>query len=355
MTLLTERLLSQIEKTGPMSVAEYMTICLLDPNHGYYTRQQPFGSSGDFITAPEVSQMFGELLGLALAQTWLDQGAPTRFILVELGPGRGTLMSDMLRATRSIPGFHDAMDIWLVEASPVLRETQREPLAEYASKLHWVDSLDAVPDGPTYLIANEFFDCLPVRQYRRTELGWQEQMITAKDGALGFMLGRALPEQAVPERARDLPEGAMIETCAAGTAVAEDIARRIGAFGGAAIIIDYGDWTNTADTLQAIKAHKKVDPLDYPGQSDLTAHVNFSELAQAADRFAAVSGLKDQASLLAALGIVQRAQILALKMGPEQQERHHSAFQRLTDADQMGQLFKAIAIYPQSGTPPPGF
>ncbi len=355
MTLLTKRLISQVEKSGALSIAEYMTICLLDPKHGYYTRQQPFGSSGDFVTAPEVSQMFGELLGLALAQSWLDQGAPAPFILAELGPGRGTLMSDVLRATKSVSGFQEAADIWLVEASPALQDTQRAHLAEHHPNLHWADSLDAVPDGPLFLIANEFFDCMPIRQYRRTELGWQEQMITAKDGALGFMLGRPLPDQAVPDRARKLAPGSMIETSAASAAVAEDIARRIGRSAGAAIIVDYGDWDSSSDTLQAVKAHKKVGALDHPGRSDLTAHVSFSELANAALPFAAVSELTDQASLLAALGIVHRAQALAVEMDQSQEEKHVAAFQRLTDADQMGQLFKAISIFPQHGMPPPGF
>jgi SAM-dependent MidA family methyltransferase len=264
-------------------------------------------------------------------------------------------MSDILRAAKSVPGFLEAVDIWLVEASPTLRDTQRERLADHLPYLHWADRLDKVPDGPLFLVANEFFDCLPARQYRHTDKGWQEQMITAKDGTLGFMLGRPLPEQAVPDRAQDLPIGAMLEASAAGVAVAEDVARRIGGFGGAAIIVDYGNWHSDGDTLQAIKAHKKIGPLDHPGQSDLTVHVNFSELAQAAQKFSAVSQLTDQANLLASLGIRERAQSLAGKMTETQKDALLAAFQRLTAPDQMGQLFKAISFYPPTGTPPPGF
>ncbi|HSG56960.1 MAG TPA: SAM-dependent methyltransferase, partial [Paracoccaceae bacterium] len=195
-TRLCKRLLAQIGRAGPMPVADYMTQCLLDPLHGYYTTVQPFGAGGDFVTAPEVSQMFGELLGLCLAQSWLDQGRPSPFVLAELGPGRGTLMTDLLRATAGVPGFSEAAQIWLVEASRPLRAVQAETLADYP--LNFADSVSDLPDGPLFLIANEFFDCLPIRQYRRTEAGWQEQMIGAGDGELGFVLGKALPQQGVP-------------------------------------------------------------------------------------------------------------------------------------------------------------
>jgi SAM-dependent MidA family methyltransferase len=353
MTRLGKRLIAQIGRSGPMPVADYMTQCLLDPQHGYYTNVQPFGSRGDFVTAPDISQMFGELLGLCLAQSWIDQGSTTPFILVELGPGRGTLMSDLLRAARCVPGFADAAEIWLVEASAPLRSVQLEALAEYT--VNWTETVNGIPDGPLFLIANEFFDCQPIRQYRKTEAGWQEQMIGAQDGELGFVLGAALPEQGIPDWARNLPQGSLIETSPAGVAIAGDIARRIAEHGGAAIIIDYGDWNAPGDTLQAVKAHRKIGPLDKPGQSDLTAHVNFAELAQAAQPHAGVSQMVPQGELLQRLGIRQRADALSKNRDRATLKAHDVAYRRLTHADEMGQLFKVIAFYPKNAAPPPGF
>ena len=170
MTRLGKRLIAQIERSGPMPVADYMTQCLLDPQHGYYTNVQPFGAQGDFVTAPDISQMFGELLGLCLVQSWLDQGSPSPFILAELGPGRGTLMADLLRAASRVRGFLDAAEILLVEASAAQRSVQQEALAGY--QVNWTETVNDIPDGPLFLIANEFFDCMPIRQYRSTEAGW---------------------------------------------------------------------------------------------------------------------------------------------------------------------------------------
>ncbi len=353
MTRLGKRLIEQIGRSGPMPVADYMTQCLLDPQHGYYTNVQPFGSHGDFVIAPDVSQMFGELLGLCLAQSWIDQGSPNPFILAELGPGRGTLMADLLRAASLVPGFAAAAEILLVEASAPLRSVQLEALAGY--KVNWAETVDGIPDGPIFLIANEFFDCMPIRQYRKTEAGWQEQMIGAEDGELGFVLGAALPEQSIPDWAGDLPQGALIETSSASVAIAGDIARRIAKHGGAAIIIDYGDWNVAGDTLQAVKAHRKIGPLDKPGKSDLTAHVNFAELAQAAQPHVGVSPMVPQGELLRRLGIQQRAEALSKNCGPQALKAHNAAFRRLTHPDEMGQLFKMIAFYPKDATPPPGF
>jgi NADH dehydrogenase [ubiquinone] 1 alpha subcomplex assembly factor 7 len=353
MTPLEKRLITQIERSGPMSVADYMTQCLLDPQHGYYTNVQPFGARGDFVTAPDVSQMFGELLGLSLAQSWIDQGSPTPFILAELGPGRGTLMADLLRAAAQVPGFSEAAEIWLVEASAPLRSVQLEALAGY--KVNWAETVNGIPEGPLFLIANEFFDCLPIRQYRKTGAGWQEQIIGAEQGKLGFVLGAKLPDQAVPGWARDLPQGAMIETSSAGAAIAADIAHRISDKCGAAIIVDYGDWDSSGDTLQAVKSHRKVGPLDKPGQSDLTAHVNFAELARAAQSLVGVSKMIEQGELLHRLGIAQRAEALAKNCPPSALKAHAAAFRRLTHPDEMGQLFKMIAFHPTDATPPPGF
>jgi len=190
MTPLAKLLVSRISSAGPISVADYMTECLLHPEHGYYASRNPFGAGGDFITAPEVSQMYGEIIGLALARAWVDQGRPTPFVLAELGPGQGTCMADILRATRKVPGFADAARIHLVEASAVLRERQRRTLV--AERITWLDSAATLPDAPLFLIANEFFDALPIRQYVRDGSGWRERLVGSRDGRLAFGLGGAI-------------------------------------------------------------------------------------------------------------------------------------------------------------------
>ncbi|GLQ33838.1 ATP synthase subunit beta [Amylibacter marinus] len=342
-------LLRQISRFGPMSVAEYMTQCLLHPTQGYYTNTDPIGAQGDFITAPEISQMFGEVIGLCLAQTWLDQGAPDPFCLAELGPGNGTLMQDILRATKSVPQFHHAMRIHLIEASPTLRQRQKECLADF--EVSWGDNIAELPDLPLYLVANEFFDCLPVRQFRKTDKGWQEQMIGAEGEHLHFVLGGLAPDGMFPDRLRD----SMIEISPSATALCAAIADHIAALSGAALIIDYGTWGEMGDSFQAIKGQKKISPLADPGRADLTAHVNFRTLADAAQSKAQVSELVPQGLLLERLGITQRAQSLAQNMRPQELEAHISAHRRLTHPEEMGQLFKALAITPRGSKQPAGF
>jgi SAM-dependent MidA family methyltransferase len=352
MTALKTTLVEQIHKIGPMTVAEYMTQCLLHPTLGYYTTQNPLGAKGDFITSPEISQMFGELLGLALAQTWIDQGKPKRFCLCELGPGRGTLMKDVLRATKSIEGFQEAAQITLVEASSKLRETQAKTIAPY--QVSWANGIDELPDLPLYLIANEFFDCLPIRQFRRAVTGWQEQMIGALEDELGFVQGTNWPDEAVGDVPLDVPVGAILETSSASAAIAEDIARRI-TQGGVAIIIDYGDWNAFGDTFQALQNHQKVDVFSAPGETDLTAHVQFSTLSKAAEPFVDVSEMITQAQMLGGLGISERATALSASMEATSLEALQSAFHRLTAQAEMGQLFKAIAFSPKGAPPIAGF
>ena len=349
MTKLTAILQAQIARSGPISVAEFMAQCLLHPDHGYYTTHQPLGAAGDFVTAPEISQMFGEMLGLCLAQAWLDQGAPAGFTLAELGPGRGTLMADILRATRGVAGFHGAANTVLVEASPSLRAVQQKTLQGYDPT--WVETITDLPDHPLFLVANEFFDCLPISQHVRTIKGWQEQMITAKDGALGFMLGRAAPV----ELFEDAALGTVLETCPAAAAITADIARIIAAKGGVALVLDYGERQPVGDTLQAVQNHQKVDPLQNCGAADLTAHVNFKALANAANTVAQTTPLTPQGVLLERLGITARAQSLAARLQGAALENHISAHRRLTHPDEMGQLFKAIAITPKGVAQPAGF
>ncbi len=213
MTPLAALLVKRIREGGPITVADYMADCLLHPAHGYYTTRDPFGAAGDFTTAPEISQMFGELVGLALAQAWLDQGAPARFTLAELGPGRGTLMADVLRATRGVPGFHAAAEVVLVEASPVLRGVQRQTLG--AHPVAWAEETQALPDQPLFLIANEFFDALPIRQFQRDTDGWRERLVGVQDDRLVLGLSAPLPEVPDLPAFRTAGPGDLVELCPA--------------------------------------------------------------------------------------------------------------------------------------------
>ena len=349
MTALRDSLIRQIAAQGPITVAEYMTACLLHPQHGYYTTRDPFGAQGDFTTAPEISQMFGEILGLCLAQAWMDQGCPAPFTLAELGPGRGTLMADMLRATRAVPGFHDAAQLHLVEASPVLRRIQAATLPD--PKFH--DSADTLPDAPLFLVANEFFDALPVRQFLRMGDGWRERMVGLQDGQLAFGLGPVTRLDALHHRLADTPEGQLIETSTSARPVMAALAQRIAQHGGAALVVDYGDWRSRGDTLQALHQHAADDPLAHPGQADLTAHVDFEALAQAAQPLRATS-LTPQGVFLERLGITARAEHLARGLAGEALESHVAAHRRLTHPQEMGHLFKVLGLHPTTAPAPPG-
>ncbi|EPX75627.1 class I SAM-dependent methyltransferase [Salipiger mucosus] len=350
MTPLEEILHARIAAEGPMSVAEYMALCLMHPQHGYYTTRDPLGAAGDFTTAPEISQMFGELLGLSLAQAWVDQGRPDRIVLAELGPGRGTLAADALRAMRAVPGLAEAAELHLVEAAPPLREAQRSLLAGHAPT--WHDSLETLPEGPLFLLANEFFDVLPVRQFLRNGDAWSERVIGLRDGALAFGLTEPSAQAALEHRLTDTAEGDMVETCAPAQGLAQEIGRRIAAHGGAALIVDYGDWGSTGDTFQAVKAHERTDPLAAPGQADLTAHVDFRALAEAAD--CPHGSLTPQGVFLERLGITARAQGLARALSGAALDSHVAAHRRLTHPDEMGSLFKVLGLHAPGAAAPPG-
>ncbi|MCT8161998.1 class I SAM-dependent methyltransferase [Pseudoruegeria sp. SHC-113] len=353
MSALKQILIDRIRAGGPISLADYMAECLMHPEHGYYSTRDPFGAGGDFTTAPEISQMFGELCGLSLAQAWLDQGAPSPFLLVELGPGRGTLMADLLRATKGVPGFHAAMRLHLVEASPVLRGAQRTALEGF--DVQWHESLADVPLGPIFLIANEFFDALPLRQFERAAEGWSERLVgLSEDGTLSFGLSRPAPIAVLDGRLEDTRPGDLVEVSSAGRAIAGEIAERIARAGGAALIVDYGDWRSLGDTLQALRGHAPTDPLTAPGQADLTAHVDFETLAQAAAGKADISRLTPQGIFLERLGLTARAQALAKGLAGEALTAHVAAHRRLAHPDEMGRLFKVLAMVPQGALMPPG-
>ena len=344
MTPLARLIAERIGAHGPMRLDEYMQTCLLHPEHGYYTTREPFGQKGDFITAPEISQMFGEVLGAALAQAWVDQGRPNGAVLAEIGPGRGTLMADVLRVLSRLPGW-DAQVV-LVEASPRLRAIQTARLGA----VRHVDSVADLPQAPLFLLANEFFDALPIRQFRRAPAGWAELMVAAgPEGGLAFALGAPAP---LPWPG---PPGTVREICEPALPHAAAVATRIARHGGAAIFLDYGGWHGQGDTLQALQGGHPADPLAAPGLADLTAHVDFAPLAQAARQAGAqVSMLAEQGDVLARLGIGQRAAALA-QARPDQAQAIAAALHRLTDKAEMGQLFKALAIWPAQAPPVAGF
>ncbi|NBJ12734.1 SAM-dependent methyltransferase [Microvirga arsenatis] len=337
---LKEALGEIIALEGPITVERYMSLCL----RHYYATRDPLGAAGDFTTAPEISQMFGELIGLWMLEVWNGMGRPAPCRLVELGPGRGTLMADLVRATRLLPDFKAAASIHLVETSPALRQRQQAALAASGFSVEWHDRLEDVPPGPTLLVANEFFDALPVRQFLATERGWCERLVGLEGGSLIFGL-RAEPEQAL---GTPLRPGDVLEWPAAAIDVMGTLAGRLTGQGGAALILDYGYWGPAfGDTLQALKGHKPVGPLDAPGDADLTTHVDFHRLARAAlARGARVHGIATQGDFLQELGIEARAAALKTRATPTQGADIDAALARLTERGPkgMGELFKVLAV-----------
>jgi SAM-dependent MidA family methyltransferase len=343
MTPLAQIIATRIRATGPITLADYMQICLLDSRYGYYATRDPFGQAGDFITAPEIHQMFGEFCGLALAQAWMDQGSPTPFTLAEPGPGRGTLMADLCRAIRIAPDMSNAAQVTLIEASAHLRQMQTDKLGAVTH----LQSLKDIPPKPLFLIANEFIDALPIRQFEMTAEGWRERLVgLSDDGTLQMGLGAVV---ALPRQGKI---GDVVEDCAEGVASVEAIARVIAEHGGAAIIIDYGGWNGFGDSFQALRNHTPEDPLANPGLADLTAHVDFAPLAAAALRAGACGSRPVyQGDWLLSLGAKARAE----KLAANGDKGAMAALVRLTDPAEMGHLFKAIAIWPNGAPAVSGF
>ena len=332
MTALKAIIEAEIAAHGPLPLSRYMELCLSHPEHGYYMQQQPFGAAGDFTTAPEISQMFGELIGLWLVHMWQASGAPTRFNLLELGPGRGTLMADILRVAKLAPAFLEAAQVCLLETSARLQNVQRQALGDIVH----IEQLADLPDGPVFAVANEFFDALPTRQFVKNDFGWQERQISS---GLKWCLSATTDQPALNTAFKGLETGRIVEVSAASQEVAHSLGTRIATQGGAALIIDYGDFDGTGDTFQAVQKHASVDAFAAPGEADLTAHVRFKDLLSADISHAFTT----QGAFLGRLGIEERAHMLkaAGAKGIEAQKA------RLVSPEQMGSLFKVLALAPK--------
>jgi NADH dehydrogenase [ubiquinone] 1 alpha subcomplex assembly factor 7 len=358
MSALRDEIIAMIAQDGPITLERFMSLALGHPTLGYYMTRDPFGAGGDFVTAPEISQMFGELLGLWAQEAWRAAGAPAPAQLIELGPGRGTLMADVLRVARISPAFLYSMRVHLVETSPALQSAQRRMLAEFETSISWSADIASAPPGPAIFLANEFFDALPVRHYVRTARGWSERLLGLDaGGALAFGVG----EHIEPGLRVEAPEGSIIEIGAVGARLMGEIAARLVAQGGALLVVDYG-YTQTAlgETLQAVARHAYVDPLEAPGEADLTAHVDFAALARAATAAGArVQGPVTQGAFLRSLGLVERAEAVKKRATPQQREDIARATQRLAGAGdhkrEMGEVFKVMAVTHPSMPDLPGF
>jgi SAM-dependent MidA family methyltransferase len=350
-----------IALAGPMPVSEFMGLCLGHPQHGYYVTHDPIGATGDFTTSPEISQMFGELLGLWSAAVWRQMGSPAEVRLIELGPGRATMMADMLRAANVMREFRQALQVHLVETSPALIARQKQTLNNLGLPLTWHDALADVPDGPAIIVANEFFDALPINQSVKQADGWHERVIGVDD--LDDFVFALAPEplrffeQTLAPQVRMADIGAIYEWRADTHAL--EVGRRVVRGGGAALIIDYGHVDSMAgDTFQALRGQRKADPLIAPGQSDVTAHVDFQALGSAGESIGArVHGPLDQATFLRRLGIEQRAKNLKAVAPPDKAQAIDVALARLTagGAAGMGALFKAIGLSAPAIATLPGF
>ncbi len=359
---LAQQLKDRIRSEGPLPVSVFMAEALLDPMAGFYATKDPLSAGGDFITAPEISQMFGELVGLWAAEVWGQMGAPDSVRLIEVGPGTGRMMSDVLRAARAAPGFLDAASLHLVEASAALKMVQARTLASAPLQARWESGLEKIANGPSIILGNEFLDCLPIRQAVRHNGVWRERVIGLSpqdNDRFIFGLGPHLSDADINEIAptlRDAEDGTLVELRLSDATVIDQIAQRFKTHPGYALFIDYGsDAPEAGDTLQALKAHEKVDPLDAPGTADLTAWVDFDRIARLARNAGLdVYGIGRQGDFLEGLGIKTRAAALARTQDEAGQAKIARQLHRLIAREEMGDLFKVIAICSTGLPPAPG-
>lgn len=348
----------RIRREGPLTVAAFMAMALHDPVSGYYARRDPLGKEGDFITAPEISQIFGELIGLWCADFWQRIGRPDPVLLVELGPGSGALIGDFMRAAATLPEFRRALKLYLVEASPQLRAVQQRRLADVEPQ--FIASVDALPQGPMLLVANEFLDALPIRQLVRGRGAWAERLVSLDEaGGLVFAEGQESPALTllVPDPLRELEPGTIVEICPAAASLAGALGERLARQPGAALFVDYGYFPSVPGaTLAAVRRHQRAAVLDDPGSADLSAHVDFAAFAAAARAAGAiVHGPLPQGQFLAALGAEARLAALAARATPAQRALLESGLERLLDPAQMGNLFQAMALTSPGLPAPAGF
>jgi NADH dehydrogenase [ubiquinone] 1 alpha subcomplex assembly factor 7 len=352
---IADKIVRRIRAEGPLTVAAYMAMTLHDPEGGYYARRGSIGAAGDFTTAPEISQVFGELIGLWCAEFWQRIGRPDPVILAELGPGRGVLMSDLLRAAGTMPEFRRALRIYLVEASPVLRAEQERRLRQ--AQPAWVRRVEELPDGPLLMVANEFLDALPIRQFVRGAGGWSERMVAVgTEDHLVFVDGPESPVASllVPGGLSDCAPGTIVEICPAALALAGALGSRLARQPGAALFIDYGYFpTVPGPTLRALQRHRPVCALAAPGTADLSAHVDFAAFAEAAR--AKIYGPISQGRFLTALGAGLRLAALSARASPAQRRSLESGVERLLDPGEMGELFKVVALVAPGLPSPAGF
>ena len=355
---LTKKIARRIRAEGPLTVAAYMAMALHDAEGGYYASRHLIGASGDFTTAPEISQIFGELIGVWCAQLWDMTGRPDPVILAELGPGRGLLMSDLLRAADRLPEFRRALRIFLVEASPALRAEQQQRLSQ--ARPEWVPRVEGIPDGPMLVVANEFLDALPIRQFVQGPYGWSERMVGVDpEDRLVFVDGPTNPvaRLLVPESLRCGGPGTIAEICPAALALASALGARFAREPGAALFIDYGYFpTTSGPTLRGLQRHRPVSVLAAPGTVDISAHVDFAAFAEAACRAGAEAhGPANQGRFLTALGAPLRLAALSAQAAPAQRQVLESGLERLVDPAEMGDVFKAMALVSPGLASPPGF
>lgn len=358
MNALAQRIATLIETSGAISVAEYMAMCLFDPTDGYYTTREPFGVKGDFTTAPEVSQMFGELVAVWLFAAWRASGNPLPCTFAEIGPGRGTLMKDIMRSlARLDKRIVDEASFALVEASPRLTRIQVETLADAPAVVSWHETVETLPPLPLFIVGNELFDAIPIRQFVKMPEGWRERLVALDDDRkLRFVAGlNSLDPSLLPSDAAAAPEGAIVELAPARGATMASIAAPIAQRGGAGLFFDYGYLEpGIGDTLQAMRRHAYADVLAEPGEADLTAHVDFAGIAASAQSHGLVAHTATQGDFLLGMGLLERAGALGAGFDDAGRERVRSEVERLAGEDQMGRLFKVLAIVPR-GVAVPGF
>lgn len=347
-----------ISANGPINIAEFMKTCLYDPQSGYYMTSRPFGSDGDFVTAPDVSQMFGELIAAWCIEVWESMGEPTQFYLIELGPGRGTLMLDVIRVAKINPKFLQAVQIQLVEISPRLVQQQKDTLKDSPVEIQWHQEVPSLADGCFILIANEFLDALPIQQFVYEEGNWYERVVGLKDGGkLTFGLGPNVSDLNIDLASlKPNGNGDLLEIAPAAEAIICEIAQALVLRTGAALLIDYGYLKSAfGDSLQAVKGHQFIDILESPGSVDLTSHVNFEMIKTTAEAAgSSCFGPVTQAEFLLNLGLIERAGALGRGKDQSVQDDIHLAVDRLAGSDQMGDLFKVVALT-SPGLNVPGF